>query len=42
MLVLSQTLVNDLTKQVIVCPGQVFDLGYKLGAHPTNTTEDEP
>src|SRR5712671_6217823 len=29
-LVLPQTLVNDLTKQVVFCPCQVFDLDHKL------------
>jgi hypothetical protein len=33
-LVLPQTLVNDLTKQVVVRPRQIFDFDYKLGANP--------
>jgi hypothetical protein len=40
-LVLSQTLINDLTKQVILCPSQVFDLDYKLGPNPVDAAEDE-
>ena len=40
-LVLSLTLVNDLTKQVVVCPCQVFDLDHKLGANPMHTAQDE-
>jgi len=40
-LVLSQTFISDLTKQVIVCPSQIFDLDHKVRAHPMNTTEDE-
>jgi hypothetical protein len=40
-LVLSQTLVNDLTKQVIAGPRQVFDLDHKLGPNPVHAAEDE-
>jgi hypothetical protein len=40
-LVLSQTLVNDLTKQVFLCPCQVFDLDYELGPNPVHAVEDE-
>jgi len=40
-LVLSQTLVNDLTKQVILCPSQIFDLDNKLGPNPVHAAEDE-
>jgi hypothetical protein len=40
-LVLSQTLVNDLTKQVVICPRQVFDLDDKLGLNAVHAAEDE-
>jgi hypothetical protein len=40
-LVLSQTLANDLTKQVVIRPRQVFDLDHKLGPNPMNAAEDE-
>jgi hypothetical protein len=33
--VLPQTLVNDLTKQVVVRPRQIFDFDHKLGAEPS-------
>src|SRR5271155_3790801 len=38
-LVLPQTLVNDLPKQVIVRPSQVFDLGNELGANPMHAAQ---
>jgi hypothetical protein len=40
-LVLSQTLVDDLTKQVFVRPSQVFDFGYKLRANPMHAAQHE-
>jgi hypothetical protein len=40
-LVLSQTLVDYLPKQVIVDPSQVFDLDNKLGPNPVHAAEDE-
>src|SRR6266446_10921972 len=40
-LVLSQTLVNDLTKQVVAGPRQVFDLDHKLGTNPVHAAEHE-
>jgi hypothetical protein len=40
-LVFSQTLVDDLTKQVIVGPSQVFDFGNKLRVNPMHAAEDE-
>jgi hypothetical protein len=40
-LVLTQTLVNYLAKQVVLCPSQVFDLGHELGTYPMHTAEDE-
>ena len=40
-LVLSQTLVNDLTKQVVICPAQIFDLDHKLRPNPVHAAEDE-
>jgi hypothetical protein len=39
-LVLSQTLIDDLTKQVVLRPSQVFDLDDKLGPYPMRTAED--
>lgn len=35
-----RTLVNHLTKQVVFCPSQVFDLGYELRANPMHSAED--
>jgi hypothetical protein len=40
-LVLPQTLINHLTKQVVVGPSQVFDLDHKLGTNPMHAAEDE-
>ena len=40
-LVLLQTVVNYLTKQVFVCPCQVFDLDHKLGPNPVHAAQDE-
>jgi hypothetical protein len=40
-LVLSQTLINDLTKQVVVGPCQVFDLYHKLRANSVHAAHDE-
>jgi hypothetical protein len=39
--VLSQALVNDLTKQVVIRPCQIFDLNHKLGPNPVHAAEDE-
>jgi hypothetical protein len=40
-LVLSQTLVDDLTQQVVASPSQVFDFGYQLRAKSMHAAEDE-
>jgi hypothetical protein len=40
-LVLSHTLVSDLTQQVVVSPCQVFDLEHELGPNPVDAAEDE-
>jgi hypothetical protein len=40
-LVLAQPFVDDLTKQVILRPGQVFDFGDKLGTHPMHAAQHE-
>jgi hypothetical protein len=40
-LVLSQTFVNDLTKQVVARPCQIFDLDDKLRPNPVDAAEDE-
>jgi len=33
-LVLAQTLIDDLAQQIVLRPGQVFDLGNEFGPHP--------
>ena len=40
-LVLSQTLVNHLTKQVVICPAQIFDLDHNLRPNPVYAAKDE-
>jgi hypothetical protein len=40
-LVLAQTFIDHLTQQVIVTPGQVFDLDDKLRSHPMDAVQDE-
>jgi hypothetical protein len=39
--ILAQTLVDHLTKQVIVGPCQVFNFGYKLRANPMHAAKHE-
>ena len=38
---LTQTLVNDLLQQIVVGPGQVFDLGDQLRPHPMHAAEHQ-
>jgi hypothetical protein len=40
-LVLAQSLINDLAQQVVVGPGEIFDLGDELGPHPMHAAENE-
>src|SRR5271163_4266273 len=40
-LVLAQTLVDDLTQQIVVGPGQIFHLGDDLGTHPMHPAEHQ-
>jgi hypothetical protein len=40
-LVLAQTDVNHLTEQVLIRPGQIFDLGHQLGPDPMHAAEHE-
>jgi hypothetical protein len=40
-LVVTQALINDLTQEVVVGPGQEFDFGDKLGPHPMHAAEHE-
>jgi hypothetical protein len=37
--VLSQPLIHDLAQQIVVGPGQEFDLGNKLGPHPMHAAQ---
>jgi hypothetical protein len=37
--VFSQTLIDHLSQQVVVGPGQEFDLGYQLGPYPMHATQ---
>ena len=39
--VFSQTFLSDLTKQVVVCPCQIFDLDDELGPNPVDAAKDE-
>ena len=41
LLVLAQTFVDDLPEQIVVGPGQEFNLGDQLGTHPVQAAEDE-
>jgi len=40
-LVLPETLIDHLAKQVVVGPSQVFDFGHKLKANPMHAAEHE-
>jgi hypothetical protein len=40
-LVLAQPLIDDLAQQVVLRPGEKFDLGDELGAHPMHPAENQ-
>ena len=40
-LVLAQAFVDDLTEQIVLGPGQEFDLGDELGPHPMDAAQDQ-
>ena len=40
-LILPQTFINDLPQQIVVGPGEVFDLGDELGPDPMHAVEQQ-
>jgi hypothetical protein len=40
-LVLAEALVNHLAQEIVVGPGEIFDLGNQLGPHPMHAAEDQ-